>query len=460
MEEGKNNKVIDIKSAKNESQHAFHSKLGDYKPDEDLLQSTARIKKQRDVILDRLGKMESAQERVNQNVFAKVKRDYNLQLKTINELLDEKKDLLKKEINDLYMRREKLSVEISRHKDILEEAEFRHYLDEFSQNQYQEVENYESREIEKLQSDLEQIAHFIKIHEDLFDPKDLGETAPSKSSQPRQKELPAGEVTKTAAMPAETELPKKTITSDQRPVTSDQEFDASEFEDLFLEDESVKEKEKQLAESQSNIKKLIREDEERPMPFPKAGKKAQNYFKQEEVEESSLTVKKGDLAKGEEQEETTPRPVKKSGGALQSQPGKQPQAVSEDSISDILKNISLDEESPHVEQEKEEIPLEEKAKPQAACFLKVTEGEMEQTEFPLKENLSIGRSPSNDIVIKAPKVSRQHAAINFYNNQYIIIDLKSANGVFVNGTKVDECVLNPGDEISIGGYKFVFEKRA
>ncbi|MBI2339478.1 MAG: FHA domain-containing protein [Deltaproteobacteria bacterium] len=76
----------------------------------------------------------------------------------------------------------------------------------------------------------------------------------------------------------------------------------------------------------------------------------------------------------------------------------------------------------------------------------------------MKDNVSIGRSPSNDLVLTAPKVSRQHAAINKYKDQYIIIDLKSSNGVYVNGRKVDEHVLMEGDQISVGGYKFVFQK--
>jgi len=46
-----------------------------------------------------------------------------------------------------------------------------------------------------------------------------------------------------------------------------------------------------------------------------------------------------------------------------------------------------------------------------------------------------------------------------YNNQFIIIDLKSSNGIYVNGAKVDESVLKEGDEVSVGGYKFLFSKK-
>lgn len=135
---------------------------------------------------------------------------------------------------------------------------------------------------------------------------------------------------------------------------------------------------------------------------------------------------------------------------------REPASPADDSISEILDSIDLGETKKTEEIKKEPLPLEKEAEPAGEFMLTLVDGEHENKNFILKDNTSIGRSPSNDIALKAPKVSRQHAAINVYNNQYIIIDLKSSNGVYVNGTKVDECVLKPGDEISIGGYKFLF----
>ena len=86
------------------------------------------------------------------------------------------------------------------------------------------------------------------------------------------------------------------------------------------------------------------------------------------------------------------------------------------------------------------------------------EAELDFNEFTLKENVSIGRSPSNDLVLKAAKVSRQHAAINKYKDKFVVIDLKSSNGVFVNGKKVDEQTLEEGDEVSVGGYRMLFKR--
>src|SRR3989338_3457583 len=168
-------KLVDLKAVAallddNDSPgHPSHSP--GFSPNEDLIQETARIKSQRDLIHERVRKMEAGRSQVTKNVFDKVSRDYEMQLRTITEILDEKKNLLNKELKNLYLLREKQTVEINRHKEILEEAKFRHYLGEFTEDQYKEVEEYESQEIQHLQNDFSKIHSFIKVHEELFDPE-------------------------------------------------------------------------------------------------------------------------------------------------------------------------------------------------------------------------------------------------------------------------------------------------
>jgi pSer/pThr/pTyr-binding forkhead associated (FHA) protein len=74
------------------------------------------------------------------------------------------------------------------------------------------------------------------------------------------------------------------------------------------------------------------------------------------------------------------------------------------------------------------------------------------SEFVLTEGAtaSIGRLESNDICIKEQHVSRQHAVINYRDGIFMITDLGSANGVFVNGTRITEPFpLAHGDEIRL-----------
>ena len=68
----------------------------------------------------------------------------------------------------------------------------------------------------------------------------------------------------------------------------------------------------------------------------------------------------------------------------------------------------------------------------------------------LKGEISIGRTEGNDIVLNHPSVSRKHARFEFRNQAWWIIDLKSTNGVKVNGNLVGESQVNAGDTISVG----------
>lgn len=71
--------------------------------------------------------------------------------------------------------------------------------------------------------------------------------------------------------------------------------------------------------------------------------------------------------------------------------------------------------------------------------------------YPLDEPVfTLGRDPRNDIVIDHPQVSRRHARITRQSNAWVIEDLDSTNGTFVNGTRVTEPrALTQGDTIEL-----------
>lgn len=75
-----------------------------------------------------------------------------------------------------------------------------------------------------------------------------------------------------------------------------------------------------------------------------------------------------------------------------------------------------------------------------------------------KTLLSIGRGLDNDLVIDDPRVSRHHAQITFRHSHYLLRDLRSTNGTFVNSQSVEAVVLAPGDIVSIGGFELVFNQ--
>jgi pSer/pThr/pTyr-binding forkhead associated (FHA) protein len=68
-----------------------------------------------------------------------------------------------------------------------------------------------------------------------------------------------------------------------------------------------------------------------------------------------------------------------------------------------------------------------------------------------KSEIAIGRDPSNDIVINEAEVSRKHARLLFQDELYVLEDLGSTNGTFVNGQRLESPQeLEPGDMILLG----------
>jgi Nif-specific regulatory protein len=66
------------------------------------------------------------------------------------------------------------------------------------------------------------------------------------------------------------------------------------------------------------------------------------------------------------------------------------------------------------------------------------------------EDVTVGRSASNQLCIGDPSVSRQHCTIQPVDNRFSIRDLDSNNGTFVNGKRIGEVTLKDGDKIRIG----------
>ena len=74
------------------------------------------------------------------------------------------------------------------------------------------------------------------------------------------------------------------------------------------------------------------------------------------------------------------------------------------------------------------------------------------------EPLSIGRSREADIPLLDDKVSRVHCGIRLSDGKFYLKDLKSRNGTFVNGQRVEDTVeVKAGDRLQIGSTVFVLE---
>lgn len=86
----------------------------------------------------------------------------------------------------------------------------------------------------------------------------------------------------------------------------------------------------------------------------------------------------------------------------------------------------------------------------------IVEGRISHS-FPLRGKMQLGRDKSNAIVVADPKVSRHHASLVPIDKAFIISDLGSANGTYVNGVRIAQPTrLKDNDRVSIGDATFLF----
>jgi hypothetical protein len=87
--------------------------------------------------------------------------------------------------------------------------------------------------------------------------------------------------------------------------------------------------------------------------------------------------------------------------------------------------------------------------------LVATEGDPPQ-QYRLGPRTSIGRVPDNEICVATPSISRKHAVIALTPDGYVLTDLESGNGTFVNDQRIKMSKLKDGDRIRLGNRDFVF----
>ncbi|MGE5567505.1 MAG: SpoIIE family protein phosphatase [Rhodospirillales bacterium] len=108
------------------------------------------------------------------------------------------------------------------------------------------------------------------------------------------------------------------------------------------------------------------------------------------------------------------------------------------------------------------MPSSEPARGSAAppAFLTIRNPSGAQTQVRLEPlPFRIGRHGDNDLVLRDSRASRHHARISFDEGHYILEDLKSSHGVFVNGQRVERKKLRPSDRIEFGfpdSYQIIF----
>ncbi|QCB93591.1 FHA domain-containing protein [Cellulomonas shaoxiangyii] len=97
------------------------------------------------------------------------------------------------------------------------------------------------------------------------------------------------------------------------------------------------------------------------------------------------------------------------------------------------------------------------ALPPTSALLIMQRGPSSGARFLLDaERTTAGRSTRADIFLDDVTVSRKHADFVREGNQFVVRDIGSLNGTYVNRARIDQAVLRAGDEVQIGKYRMTF----
>lgn len=86
----------------------------------------------------------------------------------------------------------------------------------------------------------------------------------------------------------------------------------------------------------------------------------------------------------------------------------------------------------------------------ASLVLRIAQGTGNDRRIAVDRTIRVGRDPTCDLAIPDRSVSRNHATIEVHEDQTLVRDGGSKNGTFVNGERVKERALRPGDVIAFG----------
>ena len=98
-----------------------------------------------------------------------------------------------------------------------------------------------------------------------------------------------------------------------------------------------------------------------------------------------------------------------------------------------------------------------KNKKMPTLTLKIKNKPLGNFKLRIGSSLTIGRRDNNDVVIEDPAVSGNHAKIDALGDKFVLIDLQSKNGSFVNDQLINSHWLKQGDVIGIGEHSLIFK---
>jgi pSer/pThr/pTyr-binding forkhead associated (FHA) protein len=115
------------------------------------------------------------------------------------------------------------------------------------------------------------------------------------------------------------------------------------------------------------------------------------------------------------------------------------------------------EKAPEHKQQ-QEAPVGTVEQPAGFPVLIIVKGPGAGKKLPLVPvTMTVGREHDNNIELKDEEVARYHARISYQSGHYVLEDLESSAGTWVNGEKVSEVALKHGDKIKVGATEMMID---
>ncbi len=129
-----------------------------------------------------------------------------------------------------------------------------------------------------------------------------------------------------------------------------------------------------------------------------------------------------------------------------------------DRPADQTSTISLDAlESETAEEEGTAPEIRAESLPHGSALLVVKRGPNAGSRFLLdKDVTTVGRHPESDIFLDDVTVSRRHAEFARADDEFVVRDVGSLNGTYLNRERIEEETLGNGDEVQVGKFRLVF----
>jgi hypothetical protein len=411
--------------------------------DSSAIQDLRAIKEELVVLHERMDLMEKKRDTVSQQVFNRVYADYEARQAALEEQAEPLKDVVRSEYSKINAMVEQLEEKTTKARLVREELEFRKELGEFDEEEFQEKLEESQQELEQAESELAEITGLRDEIAGAFPSADdlLVDTTKEKEEEPvADKEVEV----------EETELP-----------FTDEEVEEEETE-LPVADKEVEVEETELPVVEKTVVMAVPPETEEVVA---ADNKETTEEMEVSVEEDELPEEPFD-AGDEEPDERPPLPETEKLYDDETAVVEAPPRLDTAEDEETTAMEAPDEAAAPLAPPPYQAPAAPESFSNGSTAAMATTGRLvapgeygSEQVYRLKPSVtSIGRLDINDISIHNGAVSRYHAKVALTEDGFKIYDLDSENGVFVNGERITEHLLNDGDRIELGpGTKrFVF----